>query len=258
MVRRFVSIALILGLAFSASAFASKRVLVVGDSHSTGRFKDGLLEMLMPTSKTGLSTAMFGSCGSRARDWLSGKHSTSCGYFSKDYADTKLKPNVSSHATPTLKSLVDEGNPDYVVIALGTNQLGDNSKDSEKSVRDLIAVATAKGAKCMWVGPPEVGSQAIGAKNLKSFYDMLDRVERDTGCRKIDSRKPRTDNKYVDKKYHVHYENQKGTDWGTATGTEIRQKIQYWPQGNETAKGGSGGGTPYYPQNSSTSQGPAI
>ncbi|MBS1962969.1 MAG: hypothetical protein JST04_12190 [Bdellovibrionales bacterium] len=258
MVRRSVFFTLIFGFALSASAFAGKRVLVVGDSHSTGQFKDGLLKMLMPTTKTGLSTEMVGSCGSRARDWLSGKHATTCGYFEKDYGETKLRPNVTNHSTPTLESLVNAGNPDYVVIALGTNQLGDNSKESERSVRNLIAKATAKGAKCMWVGPPEVGPQAIGAKNLKAFYDMLDRVEHDTGCKKIDSRAPRTNNKYVDKKYHVHYENQKGIDWGTATGNEILQKIQYWPKGNETAKGGSGGGTPYSPQNSSTSQGSAI
>lgn len=216
----------------SLRASADTDVLVVGDSHSVGTFKDGLLASL---NQSDIHTSLYGSCGSSPQHWLGDAtilgcpYSTSCGYYQRVSTSSAPGPSevVSAlkHATPNLAALVEKGKPGVVVIAMGTNQLGAPLSSAEGYVARTIAMAKKGGAKCVWVGPPRVGARATGAGNLDAFYAMLERVTRANRCFLIDSR-PSTDAANVERKYWVHYEGKSGRKWGTAVGGRILQYIR--------------------------------
>jgi len=208
------------------SVSAETRILVIGDSHTTGTFKDGLLAKL--DAETDFRTAAYGSCGSSPQHWMGNPKNaftTRCGYYTRDYAKKSPVPLPVKHLTPDLHELLASDKPDVVVIAMGTNQLANSLGGSESAIADIIGLAKKDGAKCIWVGPPDVGAKAKGAANHAVFYDMLTRTTNRKGCSLVDSR-PSTDPADVERVYWVHYSGNAGRSWGTAVGKRVVEIVR--------------------------------
>jgi hypothetical protein len=217
----FVTAALLI---LPSVTFADTKVLVVGDSHATGTFKDGLLRVL--DAQADLRTAVYASCGSRPRDWFAdaaSKFVTTCGFFERDFVGAgKI---AKSAPTPDFEKLVVEKKPEFVVVAMGTNQFGDSIPGAKASIVRMIRAAKAGGANCIWVGPPKVAAKNFTAKMKADFQAMLEKTAREEGCHLIDSR-PYTNPADTEKQMHIHYPGEAGRHWGREIGGEILTQIR--------------------------------
>ena len=76
--------------------------------------------------------------------------------------------------TPIVRSLLDELQPDYTVIAQGTNLLEGWPDKGEKSSRALLAVVAAAPTKCIWISPPSI--RAVSEQKQTAYFEMISRV----------------------------------------------------------------------------------
>jgi hypothetical protein len=221
----------IAAISISGTSHAETKILFIGDSHSTGTFKDGVLEVL--DAQADLRTAVYASCGSRPRDWFAGaKFRTTCGFYQRPFGGKSAY--TPSAPTPDLEALVKESRPDTVVIAMGTNQYGDAPASAKASIVRTIRAARAQGANCIWVGPPKIASEKFSEKVKSEFQAMLVQVTRDEQCPLVDSR-PYTDARETEKQMRIHYPGKAGRKWGTAVGRDILTLIrQNGPTGGAT------------------------
>lgn len=218
---RFASLLLALGSA-APLASASTKVLLVGDSHSTGTFKDGVLEVL--ATQADLEPAVYASCGSSPSGWFrdsKGKtYRSTCGTFRREFG--KKTGSTAAEAVPHLPDLISETKPDVVVVAMGTNQYPGTVAGAEPSMRKMLKATQAQGARCVWVGPPEVGF--IPVAKQKEFYSMFERLAREEKCLLIDSR-AHTDVAQTDS-MKTHYPGAPGKKWGIAVGSRVLQFVR--------------------------------
>jgi hypothetical protein len=232
-----ISLFVFFTLAAPIAAFAETKILLIGDSHSTGTFKDGVLGVL--DEQKDLRTAVYASCGSRPRDWFSGsKFQTSCGFYRRPFAGKAVF--TKSEPTPDFEVLVKENRPDTVVIAMGTNQYGDDVAAAKASVIRMIRAAKAQGANCIWVGPPKVASSKFSEAMKSEFQAMLVKITREEQCSLIDSRRY-TDARDTETQMHIHYPGGAGRKWGSAVGGDILTLIrQNGPTGGANSSVSSG------------------
>lgn len=125
-------------------------ILVIGDSHIVGPFGQTLDALLRDK---GHEVATFGSCGSIAKWWFSGK-STTCGYFEKNLKGESIE--TIKKETPLLTSLLKEIKPDEVILEFGANYFSFPSDQFVKN--DLIKIIEeikSSGANCFFVTNPD-------------------------------------------------------------------------------------------------------
>lgn len=164
------------------SAQADPRVLVIGDSHTEGRFGVELDRELR--SRPGFVVKTYGRCSTSPQHWFAPGYTTQCGW--RDIgADGKTRRGKSGK-TPRVTELLKAFKPEHTVIALGTNQLKRNLEISAKRVRGMIRTVKATGSGCTWVGPPQV--LFVKESEQESFYGMLALVAKEEGCELVDSR----------------------------------------------------------------------
>ena len=240
---RFLAIAFLApALSFAGSP---SRILIVGDSHTAGPFGLGLLSAL--DSQPNLETALYASCGSRAEHWTGTPYSNRICSREKDYSQAKpvdFGAKDGSRPMKSLSALVSAGKPDVVVLALGTNSLPTDREASldraKKEVVRAIESAKSRGARCIWVGPPNEPTERFPKSVQDCFSSMLRTTVEANGCRFVDSRDfTNAADTALDRSSHLHYYGRAGTKWGEAVGGKIVCDLRPSPQ---NCGGGSGGG----------------
>lgn len=167
---------------FSVSAAQAGPVLVVGDSHTAGRFGTELDARLR--SQEGAVVTTVGSCGSATGHWYQGT-ATQCGYFHRD-AQGKVQ-RATKAPTPLFTGLLKELQPSTVIIELGANHIGWGLEPTKKSVAQMAHDAAAQG-RCYWVGPPLMRVQRFSVADQVARIDVIRKEAEAAGCTFIDSR----------------------------------------------------------------------
>lgn len=141
-------------------------VLIIGDSHSVGPFGWHLDELLR---NDGHQVATYASCGSTAQWWFSGQK-TRCGYFERTLDGVVKKANI--HSTPLINDLLNEVNPNTVVIELGSNYVK-NMNDSAvmNEMKALARTIHTQGSTCFWLTPPDMRLYRTEAKRLNDLIE---------------------------------------------------------------------------------------
>ncbi len=184
----------------------NSRVLHIGDSHTAGIYGKEMDKLLRAT---GAKVETVGS-SSASPSWFISGHATTKGFYSKDE-----KGNVDSpadwkapHATPKLKNLISEFQPNIILISLGANLLGSNGKNIESEVRKIAEIAKQSGAKIVWVGPPDGRESKKPEEKQSDLYLHLKKAASEYGTF-VDSR-PYTE--YPDSGGDgVHYSGKEGS-----------------------------------------------
>jgi hypothetical protein len=164
-----------------SASFAEPSILLIGDSHLVGTMGTALDAKLRELPSSVVAT--YASCGSHPGWWLNG-YATSCGYWQRDRDGAEKRSKTAP--TPIVGSLLDELQPDYTVIAQGTNLLEGWPDKGEKSSRALLAVVAAAPTKCIWISPPSI--RAVSEQKQTAYFEMISRVLPEYRCQLVDSR----------------------------------------------------------------------
>ena len=126
-------------------------VLVIGDSHTTGQFGKKLDELLR--AKHTVMTR--GACGTIGKNWQEGT-SGGCGKW--NWGKSIEGKEIVSTTTPRLDQLIEQIQPDYVILQFGGNYRATLNRENfsiPNDVATLIKTAKSKGAKCLFVTGPD-------------------------------------------------------------------------------------------------------
>jgi hypothetical protein len=215
-------------LACPASAVPPpRRILVVGDSHLDGTFGRQLvagLDALSPRRYVDV----YASCGANPASFLTRPRTSQCGTWFRHGAPRQVESEDSAPTPPVSAALRPE--TDIVVIVLGTN-MADWSHGVVNDLGDagrLAAAATARGARCFWVGPPPArGNKVRGAYLLTPAQALANYRGLDAGlqaqvsgrCGYIASRLPYsgTDG--------MHYDDAASARWAGSVLAAIRSSL---------------------------------
>jgi hypothetical protein len=170
-----------LALLWGPASFAQPCILLIGDSHlvdTMGTTLDAKLRQL-PSSVV----ATYASCGSNPLWWVNGRRTT-CGYWQRDRDGNEKRATTAP--TPLMRTLLDELQPDFTVIAQGTNLLEGWPDGGEKASRALLAVVAAARTKCIWISPPNI--RAVSEPQQTAYFEMIARVLPEYQCQLVDSR----------------------------------------------------------------------
>ena len=196
-----------------------KSTLILGDSHTVGPFGE-VLDSYFRSKSDRVKTVA--SCGTSPKQWLAGTASTRCGYFSKNEKGYVVRSD--SHKGGSFSKEVQSMNPDLVVMAHGTNILGSRANvDGEiKSIREIAKQIRAKGAKCVWVGPPQI-KKPPHANHLNYGAESIRKTVEIEGCLFIDSRKLTS---YPARGGDgIHYSGNLSREWGRKVTQEIEKSM---------------------------------
>lgn len=141
-------------LALSSLSFSFKgftKTLIISDSHGTGAFGSKLTN-LFESQKEEVSFFAYG--GTTAIDWIEGNNLT-WGFW--EHQPGLQDVRSTNQAAPIFEKLLKRIKPTQVIIVLGTNLLWRERlpKDAD-SIQTLINLSRDMGAKCLWVGPPDL------------------------------------------------------------------------------------------------------
>jgi len=152
----------------SAEETSARPVLFIGDSHSTGSFGKKMDELLRTLPRARVST--FASCGSSPSWWFSGR-ATTCGYYEHLATGESRSLYPSNEPTPVLTTLLQELNPELVIVELGANLMGASLDHAETTTRQMVDAIQAAGSRCIWVGPPH--GRGRPEPQFSNLYDRL-------------------------------------------------------------------------------------
>ena len=182
-----------------ALSLAASRILLIGDSHTTGDISTAarasnspgirLDELLRKLDSVSVTT--YGSCGAQAGTYLHG-NPTTCGYFERDENHVLSVPYPESHSTPVIDGILASVKPDTTIIFMGTNYaVGYEDAGIRYSVESLTAKVKAANSKCIWVGPPAARQiRGLSQKDTQSRITALVQIISDavkSDCDFIDS-----------------------------------------------------------------------
>ncbi len=151
-------------ICFNAEAFAST-ILYVGDSHTVGPFGHKLDQLLRDE---GHEVATYGSCGSIASWWKSGKK-TVCGFYSRNQNGDKVEQKI--HTTPIIDHLLSHIRPEIVILEFGGNY--GRIKSDEFVINDIksfIKKIKSSGASCFYITNPDSRSNR---KNIPRLSQLI-------------------------------------------------------------------------------------
>jgi lysophospholipase L1-like esterase len=182
-----LSLSLYLMVVYSNSALA-KKIVVIGDSHSCGDFGKQLVKNLSDSSNNNVQ--MFCAGGLSVQHWVKGftppRAVNNCKTFSSE--NTQPIECLGTGQVPQLKKLIQQQQPDQIIVALGTNNIGLNGLPQISEFSDIIE---NKISDCIWVGPPALGQNGEICKkygsNLNQLIEKI-KVSTKNACRFIDSR----------------------------------------------------------------------
>ena len=137
-------------LSFSISKGFTK-TLIISDSHGTGAFGSKLTN-LYESQKEEVSFFAYG--GTTAIDWIEGNNLT-WGFWEHQPGLEDVRS--TNQAAPIFEKLLKKIKPTQVIIVLGTNLLWREQQPKDaNSIQTLINLSREMGAKCFWVGPPDL------------------------------------------------------------------------------------------------------
>jgi len=182
-IKYFSSLAMLTILLLGTSHQAFSKTLIVSDSHGTGAF-GGELARLIEAQNESVSFYAFG--GTKAIDWIEGNNLT-WGFW--EHHTGRLDRRSINRNTPKLLELIQTHRPHTVIIVLGTNMVWRQQiPEDGKNVQYLMNLTKRSGAKCIWVGPPDlkVNTQEQ-ARWVTEIHQLLEQQAATNGCQLIDS-----------------------------------------------------------------------
>jgi len=174
-------ITLFLSLIFAPQAFS--KTLIVSDSHGTGAF-GGELARLIETKGENVSFYAFG--GTKVIDWIEGNNLT-WGFW--EHHTGRIDRRGTNRNTPKLVELIKLHKPTTVMIVQGTNMIWREQtlQDSEQ-IRYLMNLAKDSGAKCIWVGQPDLNPKEEDPKRWDlELQHLFEKEVPSMGCQLIRS-----------------------------------------------------------------------
>jgi hypothetical protein len=239
---------MLVALSVFSLQLSAKEILLLGDSLTCGPFGAHLLENL---SKEGQRVRIYCSVGSGPQQWMDGtraavvdRHGKTIGYHDcqscytlagcQGWVNEKGLSGTPGHSCngsapnsgTTLVDILSHDKYDEVVVALGTNALG---QPLNKSYSDMLELIHRYTNSCKWIGPPHFdGDKSKDAANkeqrLKAFYISMQRLTKDSGaCRLLDSReataKPKAKDTAPD---GVHRQPRSASQWADETAEQLQ------------------------------------
>ena len=180
----------------ATGAPGTMRVLMIGDSLSTGAFGEAVQQHLARRFGP-QNVAAYASCGSSPEHWLQGEPAfyTKCGYREstpdrlpvlRDWVNGK-PPRAT--LTPKLEALVKRHQPTVVLVQLGTNWMDRDLSDAEiNSILNRFVAATRGGSvrQIIWIAPPD--SSSLGARAQARVHRLIQQSGKRDNFEVIDSR----------------------------------------------------------------------
>lgn len=163
----FKSLLIFLFLFNYSSVFAST-MLMITDSHGEGTFGS---EMVHLAESNGSSISVYAVGGTNAIDWVNGLQAK-WGYWEHHTGHQDIRS--MAQVTPRLEELVKKHNPDAVLVELGTNQIWNEFTAADKAdILKIVSIINDSGAKCYWVGPPDLRLSEDYLVKFKQVKEML-------------------------------------------------------------------------------------
>ena len=182
-----------------ALSLAASRILLIGDSHTTGDISTAARESNSPGIRldellrklNSVFVTTYGSCGAQAGTYLHG-NPTTCGYFERDENHVLSIPYPEGHSTPVIDGILASVKPDTTVVFMGTNYaVGYEDAGIRYSVQSLTAKIRDAKSICIWIGPPPARQiRGLSAKDTQTRLAELVQIISDAvkaDCRFIDS-----------------------------------------------------------------------
>lgn len=168
---------------FSFQHLTHAKTLIISDSHGTGAF-GGELAKLIETKNESVDFYAFG--GTKAIDWIEGNNLT-WGYW--EHHTGRFDRRGTNRNTPKLTHLIQLHKPNTVVIVQGTNMVWRETTTADyENVRFLIDQVNQSGAKCYWVGPPDLNVKTDEQnKWVLGIHQLLEQSSQMHGCQLIRS-----------------------------------------------------------------------
>lgn len=196
---------------------AGSRVLMIGDSHTAGRFGRDMDALLR---RTGATVQTYGS-SSAVPSWFTDGTPTRWGFWGHHENGSVDAPADwrQPHATPRIQDIIARDHPDTMLVALGANMRTRSADQIRQQVDDIAGVARRNNVRLIWIGPPRQRGDESNPSTLDRFYGNLQQALTPYGARLIDSR-PYTPRYVGSDSAGVHY-----------TGAAGQAAADRWAQG---------------------------
>lgn len=238
-----------------------KRILFIGDSHSAGFFGEAMRDRLMPMVGEN-NFYQYAVPGSSVPNWYQGDfQNLQLGYLMKvPRAEVQKAFNGSVPAWVGLKSLeglLNEVNPQFLVVALGTNDAADyvgrvkgaNDKGEQKQrVEEQLKTISlflkttksysslSSSIRCVWVMPPAIKNKRFPENLQLEFYQQMRDLIRQAGCTLVDSLSFKADEGADHACYgqptlasdlgdQLHFSKIQGSHWGRCSADEVAMAL---------------------------------
>jgi hypothetical protein len=174
-------ITLFLCLIFTPQAFS--KTLIVSDSHGTGAFG---IELSRQIEKQGESVSFYAFGGTKVIDWIEGNNLT-WGFW--EHHTGRIDRRGTNRNTPKLIELIETHNPNTVIIVQGTNMIWrEQAPMDTEQMRFLMNSAKESGAKCIWIGQPDLNPKNDEAKRWDlELQNLFEKEVPANGCQLIRS-----------------------------------------------------------------------
>ncbi len=182
-----------------AQTSAPGAILLIGDSHTAGRFGDGLDRLLRTLD--GWQVHTYAVSGTSAWFWAGDASATKTPsphtWLRRDPAHPKAAPTGKPEGENTpgpwrLRNIAPPGLR-LAVVALGTNHHFLSAKAAAAKTVPVMAELSDAGVSCLWVGPPPLRADGprykIKAGWVDEFYEHLAKAAAEHSCALVDSRK---------------------------------------------------------------------
>ena len=180
------------------------RILHIGASHTVGTYGQELHNLLREEYPNA-DIQTYARSGSRPTWWIQG--STANQLLSQTGIHRENQgSNVLSGAMPQsyFQQIIEDHNPDITIISLGTNMI--DKIDQQSVITNTRTMAQLAQGTCFWVGPAQVGENAIEVfyENQDYAAEKIKEIVEAEGCIFIDARDFTDKNKAGGDGIHYH------------------------------------------------------
>jgi len=228
---------------------AAQRILYLGDSMSMGAFGKKLDEEMR---NSGLEVYTYVAGGATPYYWLSrySPISSSIGYWQKTPQNDVRKRYIK--AVPKVEALINEHQPDVVVVQTGTNLYStlrgkqrtreDNILEIEGLLEEMAKTVTREGCRVYWITPPDAHVRKYPVELQEAMAGIMKRVVGKYGV-VFDSRSvtkftdpfPQTDG--------IHYGPTEASQWAQVVANDFKHFV-HAGEGALLAESGAEDGIP--------------